>query len=94
MLLLTTTKGFGKRCDPGELPEQNRGGKGVRVMPAGKWGPLHTGALTSSSDVVVFDATDSTDPVVVSVGAFPQTARDAKPGKIRGYSAIIDRIIG
>jgi hypothetical protein len=30
----------------------------------------------------------------VSVGAFPQTARDAKPGKIRGHGFIIDRIIG
>ena len=94
VLLLTTTKGFGKRCDPGELPAQNRGGKGVRVMPAGKWGTLHTGALTNSSDVLVFDATDSTEPVALSVGAFPQTARDAKPGKIRGHNAIINRIIG
>jgi DNA gyrase subunit A len=94
VLLLTTTKGFGKRCDPGELPAQNRGGKGVRVMPAGKWGTLHTGALTNSSDVQVFDATDSTEPVALSVGAFPQTARDAKPGKIRGHNAIINRIIG
>ncbi len=94
VLLLTTTKGFGKRCDPGELPAQNRGGKGVRVMPAGKWGTLHTGALTNSSDVQVFDATDSTEPVALSVGAFPQTARDAKPGKIRGHNAIITRIIG
>jgi DNA gyrase subunit A len=93
VLLLTTTKGMGKRCDPGELPEQNRGGKGVRVMPAGKWGPLHTGALTNASDVLVFDAGDSTEPTSVSVGAFPQTPRDAKPGKIRGHSAIIDRII-
>ena len=94
VLLLTTTKGFGKRCDPGELPEQNRGGKGVRVLPAGKWGPLHTGALTRSGDVLVFDASDSTAPTSLSVGAFPQTARDGKPGKIRGHSSIIDRIVG
>ena len=93
-LLLTTTKGMGKRCDPAELPEQNRGGKGVRILPAGKWGPLHAGALTSAADVLVFDAGDNTEPIAVSVGAFPQTARDAKPGKIRGHSTIIDRIIG
>lgn len=94
VLLLTTTKGLGKRCDPGELPEQNRGGKGVRVCPTGKWGPLHTGALTSDGgDVLVFDAGDSTEPVAVSIGAFPQTARDGKPGKIRGHSTVIDRII-
>ncbi|MEP6296200.1 MAG: DNA gyrase subunit A, partial [Ilumatobacter sp.] len=49
-LLLATTKGMAKRIDPGELPEQGRGGKGVRVMPAGKWGPLHVGALTSRSE--------------------------------------------
>lgn len=93
-LLLTTTKGLGKRCDPGELPEQNRGGKGVRVMPAGKWGPLHTGSLTAASDVLVFDAEADPEPVEVSVGAFPQSARDAKPGKIRGHSSVIDRIVG
>jgi hypothetical protein len=63
---------LGKRCDPGELPEQNRG----------------------DSDVLVFDAGDNTEPIAVSVGAFPQTARDAKPGKIRGHATIIDRIIG
>lgn len=94
VLLLSTTKGMGKRCDPGELPEQNRGGKGVRILPAGRWGPLHTGALTSASDVLVLDATDSPEPVSVSVGAFQQTARDGKPGKIRGHSTVIDRIIG
>jgi DNA gyrase subunit A len=93
-LLVTTTKGMGKRIDPAELPEQGRGGKGVRVCPAGKWGPLHTGALTSAADVLVLDATDNTEPVAVSVGAFPQTARDAKPGKIRGHATIIDRIVG
>ncbi len=94
VLLLTTTKGMGKRCDPGELPEQNRGGKGVRVSPTGTWGPLHTGALTSAGDVLVIDAADNTEPVSVSVLAFPETARDGKPGKIRGHSSIIDRIIG
>jgi len=94
VLLLTTTKGMGKRVDPAELPEQNRGGKGVRVLPAGKWGPLHAGALTSGSDVLVLDATDSTELIAVSVGAFPQAARDAKPGKIRGHGTVIDRIIG
>jgi DNA gyrase subunit A len=94
VLLLTTTKGLGKRCDPSELPEQNRGGKGVRVLPAGKWGTLHTGALTGNSDVLVLDGSDSTEPISVSVGAFPQTARDAKPGKIRGHSTVISRIIG
>ncbi|MFK7918878.1 MAG: DNA gyrase subunit A [Ilumatobacter sp.] len=92
-LLLATTKGMGKRVDPAELPEQNRGGKGVRIMPTGKWGPLHTGALTSASDVLVLDGADGADPIEVSVGAFPQTARDAKPGKIRGHSAAIMRII-
>ncbi|MFT7326764.1 MAG: DNA gyrase subunit A, partial [Ilumatobacter sp.] len=35
----------------------------------------------------------NTEPTSVSVGAFPQAARDAKPGKIRGHSANIDRII-
>lgn len=94
VLLLTTAKGLGKRCDPADLPEQNRGGKGVRVLPAGKWGALHTGALTNNSDVLVIDASDSAEPVSVSVGAFPQTARDAKPGKIRGHSTVIHRIIG
>ncbi|MGB3734081.1 MAG: DNA topoisomerase (ATP-hydrolyzing) subunit A [Ilumatobacter sp.] len=93
-LLVTTTKGMGKRIDPADLPEQGRGGKGVRVLPTGKWGLLHTGALTSAADVLVIDATDNTEPVAVSVGAFPQTARDAKPGKIRGHSTVIDRIVG
>jgi len=93
-LVVATTKGMGKRIDPAELPEQNRGGKGVRVMPTGKWGPLHTGALTSDAEVLVLDATDGSEPVSVSVGAFPETARDAKPGKIRGHSTPIDRIIG
>jgi len=94
VLLLATTKGMGKRIDPADLPEQNRGGKGVRVLPAGKWGTLHTGALTSGSDVQVLDTTDSTALIALSVGAFPQTARDAKPGKIRGHNATIDRIVG
>ena len=94
VLLLATTKGMGKRIDPADLPEQNRGGKGVRVLPAGKWGTLHTGALTSGSDVQVLDTADSTALIAVSVGAFPQTARDAKPGKIRGHNATIDRIVG
>lgn len=93
VLLLSTTKGMGKRCDPGELPEQNRGGKGVRILPTGKWGPLHTGALTSANDVLVLDASDSTEPVSVSVGAFHQAARDANPGKIRGHNIVIDRIL-
>ncbi|MEP4650660.1 MAG: DNA gyrase C-terminal beta-propeller domain-containing protein, partial [Ilumatobacter sp.] len=93
-LLLATTKGMAKRIDPGELPEQGRGGKGVRVMPAGKWGPLHVGALTSRSEVIVYETGDGTEPTSVSVLAFPQTARDAKPGKVRGHSAVIDRIIG
>ena len=57
-LVVTTTNGLGKRIDPAELPEQGRGGKGVRVLPAGKWGPLHTGALTSAADVLVFDASE------------------------------------
>ena len=64
------------------------------MLPTGKWGPLHTGALTSAADVLVLDASDSTEPVAVSVGAFPQTARDAKPGKIRGHGTVIDRIVG
>ena len=93
-LLVATTKGMGKRIDPAELPEQGRGGKGVRVLPAGKWGSLHTGALTSYADVWVLDATDTAEPVTVSVLAFPQVARDAKPGKIRGHAAVIDRIVG
>jgi DNA gyrase subunit A len=42
----------------------------------------------------VFDAGDNTEPTSVSAGAFPQIARDAKPGKIRGHSSVIDRIIG
>ncbi len=93
-LVVATTKGMGKRIDPAELPEQGRGGKGVRVLPAGKWGQLHTGALTSYADVLVLDASDNAEPVSVSVGAFPQVARDAKPGKIRGHSTVIDRILG
>jgi len=94
MLLLVTTKGSAKRFDPTELSLQGRGGKGVKVLPKGRWGSLHTGALTSGNDVLVLDSSDSTDLIEVSVGAFHQTARDGNPGKIRGHDTIIDRIIG
>lgn len=93
-LLLSTTKGMGKRIDPAELPEQKRGGKGVRVAQAGRAGPLRSGALTSEAEVLVLDTTDDAGPVAVSVGAFAQTARDGKPGKIRGHGGVIDRILG
>ena len=93
-LLLATTKGMGKRVDPAELPEQGRGGKGVKLVPKGRWGTLHTGALTSDGEVSVLDGSDSPEPATVSVASFQEVARDAKPGKIRGHASTIDRIIG
>jgi len=33
-------------------------------------------------------------PTSLSAGAFPQAASDTKPGKICGYSTVIDRIVG
>ena len=31
-VLIVSEKGYGKRCDSGEFPAHNRGGKGVRAM--------------------------------------------------------------
>lgn len=93
-LLLVTTKGQGKRFPIADLPEQGRAGKGVRVMPAGNWGSAQVGAFTvADGDVLVVDGADQPDPQTVSVGAFPQAARDGKPGKIRGHDTLITRII-
>ncbi len=93
-ILLATDKKHGKRFAVDELPEQGRAGKGVKVMPAGRWGKAAVGAFTEAAgDVLVIDGDDQPDPVTISIGAFPQVARDAKPGKIRMHDVPIRRIV-
>lgn len=91
LLLLVTTTGQAKRFPVDELPEQGRAGKGVRVLPKG-----HVAACTfadEGGEVWVVDGADQPEPAVLSVGAFPLTARDGKPGKVRGHHHHITRFV-
>ena len=87
-------KGWGSGSIRLIYPNKTAAAKACVCSQRASGGTLHTGALTSGSDVQVLDTADSTALIAVSVGAFPQTARDAKPGKIRGHNATIDRIVG
>jgi DNA gyrase subunit A len=88
-LLLVQAKGSAKRVAVHEFPVQGRGTKGVRcAVVSGRTGPVTAVCgTTDARDVTVRDADGAVH--VLSVGAFPLSARDAAGGKIRNFVGVI-----